>query len=205
MKWYEADVQKVEQQIKQLDYTPSTLFYGSSSIRLWNTLYDDFKPYCPANMGFGGSTLEACVYFFPRMMKRLNPKYMIVYAGDNDLGDGKSPEAVLHYFLQLDGEIRKQFGDTPYTFMSIKPSITRWHINSTIKHTNLLIKNAISSMKSSTCFLDVYSAMIDLTGLPIKSLYDRDGLHLSADGYQVWKSVLLSHISSELNDSFIAS
>ncbi|CAN5581387.1 hypothetical protein BH10BAC3_BH10BAC3_35400 [soil metagenome] len=200
MKWYEADVQQVEKQIKELEHSPATIFYGSSSIRLWNTLYDDFKPYCPANMGFGGSTLEACVYFFPRMMKHMQPKYLVVYAGDNDLGDGKSPEMVLKYFIQLNGQIRNQFGDIPYTYLSVKPSITRWHINATIKHTNLLIKNVISSWKTNTFFVDIYNPMLDQTGFPKKRFYEADGLHLSADGYQLWKEILLIHMSSQFNN-----
>ena len=200
MVWYENDVRQVEQQIKALRYEPSTIFYGSSSIRLWNSLYDDFRPFQPFNMGFGGSTLEACVHFFPRMMKEMNPNYLVVYAGDNDLGDGKTPEAVLSYFLQLDEHIRLQFGNTPYTYMSVKPSITRWHINDTIQRTNLLIKNAIRTMNGSTRFLDIYNCMLDEKGLPIKNLYDADGLHLSAAGYKVWTDVLVSHISSEFND-----
>jgi hypothetical protein len=194
MEWYEADVQSVEKQLKQLPYKPLTLFYGSSSIRLWQTLYDDFKPYSPANMGFGGATLEACVYFFSRLMQHTDPKHLIVYAGDNDLGDGKTSQAVLGYFLQLNLQIRNRFGNIPCTFISIKPSIARWNINNTIKHTNELIEKSISKM-SNTYFLDVYSAMLDETGLPVKHLYDTDGLHLSGAGYEVWKTILLTHIS----------
>lgn len=204
MVWYEEEVKLVEQQIKALHYEPATIFYGSSSIRLWNSIYDDFKTFKPVNMGFGGSTLEACVYYFPRMMKELNPNYLVVYAGDNDLGDGKTPETVLHYFLQLDDQIRQQFGNTPYTYLSVKPSINRWHINETIQHTNLLIKDAIGQMNSSsTSFLDIYNCMLDEKGFPKSYLYDSDGLHLSAAGYKLWTDVLLSHISSEINEEFM--
>jgi len=202
MVWYENDVRQVEQQIKTLRYEPSTIFYGSSSIRLWNSLYDDFKPFQPVNMGFGGSTLEACVHFFPRMMKEMNPNYLVVYAGDNDLGDGKTPDTVLRYFLQLDDRIRQQFGNTPYTYMSVKPSITRWHINDTILRTNRLIKDAIDKKQTNTSFLDIYNCMLDENGYPIEALYDADGLHLSKAGYNVWRDVLVSHISSEFNDEF---
>ena len=205
MRWYEDEVRQVEQQIKKLHYTPHALFYGSSSIRLWETLYDDFKPYYPLNMGFGGSTLEACVHFFPRVMLNMKPKYMVVYAGDNDLGDDKSPESVLKYFMQLNDQIRKKFGNTPFTYLSVKPSINRWNINERIRYTNWLIKDAIGSMNGNTFFLDIYSHMLDKKGQPKKNLYNADGLHLSSEGYQLWKEMLLTHISSQFNESLMKS
>lgn len=203
MKWYENDVRLVEQKIGALPYDPETLFYGSSSFRLWHSLYDDFKAYAPLNMGFGGSTLEACVHFFPRMMKRLKPSYLLVYAGDNDLGDGKSPEMVLNYFFMLNTLVRNQFGDIPYTYISVKPSLSRWNITDKIKLTNSLIMNAISSMDANTNFLDIYHSMLDARGLPDKTYYEKDGLHLSPRGYGLWKEIMASHISSLLNGKSI--
>ena len=67
MIWYEHEVQRLEQERASLEYEPKMIFYGSSSIRLWETLYEDFKEYQPANLGFGGSTLAACVWFFDRL------------------------------------------------------------------------------------------------------------------------------------------
>jgi len=84
-----------------MPYQPDTLFYGSSSIRLWESLYNDFATYKPVNLGFGGSTLAACVWFFDRLMMPLNPKRLVVYAGDNDLSDGRNPEEVFIFFEQL--------------------------------------------------------------------------------------------------------
>ena len=44
------------------------MFYGSSSIRLWDTLAEDIDPGV-VNLGFGGSTLQACDYFFERLVR----------------------------------------------------------------------------------------------------------------------------------------
>ena len=48
------------------------VFYGSSSIRPWDTLAEDFDPRV-LNLGFGGATLEACDYFFSRLVPPVNP------------------------------------------------------------------------------------------------------------------------------------
>ena len=68
--------------------TRPPVFYGSSSIRLWITLAEDFDPRV-LNLGFGGSTLEACDYFFSRLVMPVSPRSLLLYAGDNDLGDGR--------------------------------------------------------------------------------------------------------------------
>jgi len=62
-------------------------------------LYKDFEEYMPINLGFGGSTLAACAWFFdPIVAPVIHPQTLILYAGDNDLGDGRHPEEVLFFF-----------------------------------------------------------------------------------------------------------
>ena len=200
MYWYEEEVKRVEHERKNIGYNPKTIFYGSSSIRLWESLYQDFAKYNPVNLGFGGSTLEACVYFFERIMEPYNPGYFVIYAGDNDLGDGRKPDEVHNYFIQLCKCITECFGRVPMSYISIKPSLQRWQINDAIHYTNLLIQQTISRHSGHMYFVDVYSSMIGEDGFPEKKFYAEDGLHLSKEGYTLWKKILLTHISLN-NDS----
>ena len=65
MQWYEEEVRGLEQaREKNPPFCDPVAFYGSSSIRLWNTLAQDFAGERIVNLGFGGSTLEACASFF---------------------------------------------------------------------------------------------------------------------------------------------
>lgn len=203
MHWYEEEVERLEKAIAAINYTPKLIFYGSSSFRLWKSLHEDFKRYSPINLGFGGSTLEACVYFFNRIMRPLHPKHFIIYAGDNDLGDGKKPDEVHGYFVELCEQVNKCFGDIPISFVSIKASLSRWQINEEIKQTNELIKNTIDK-HPNMYFVDVYSRMIDDKGQPVAAYYDADGLHLSDAGYAVWKEVLLTHILLNVDSGLIS-
>jgi hypothetical protein len=60
MNSYEPDVRELESHTaKHVNTTRPPVFYGSSSIRLWDTVAKDFDPRI-LNLGFGGSTLEAC-------------------------------------------------------------------------------------------------------------------------------------------------
>jgi lysophospholipase L1-like esterase len=38
--------------------------------------------------------------------------------------------------------------------------------------------------------------MLGANGLPVKELYEADGLHLTRKGYLIWKEVLLQHFAT---------
>ena len=196
MVWYENEVQRLEKEREALTYDPKLLFYGSSSIRLWESLNEDFAPYQPVNLGFGGSTLAAGVWFFPRLVAPFHPDSIIVYAGDNDLGDGRHPEEVFIFFQQLVSRVRQQFGDIPLAFISIKPSITRWDIVDRIRYTNKIIREEIDRQHDHLHYIDVYSRMIDKAGYPKREFLDPDGLHINEKGYALWKEIILRYLST---------
>jgi hypothetical protein len=70
------------------------VFVGSSSIRLWSTLAEDFPGVPIINRGFGGSELPDSVHFADRIVMPYRPRAVVLYAGQNDLWAGKSPSAV---------------------------------------------------------------------------------------------------------------
>lgn len=189
MFWYEMDVRGVEERKKLVD-NPKTLFYGSSSIRLWDNLYRDFAAYKPLNMGFGGSTLAACNVYFERLMEGLNPDIFVLYAGDNDLGDGRHPEEVFIFFKQMIADIRKRFGNIPILYLSIKPSITRFSIIDQIRFTNLIISTEIKKMNDNVFFVDIFEKMLDANRSPNRLLFLSEGLHINDNGYAIWTKTI---------------
>jgi lysophospholipase L1-like esterase len=195
MYWYEDEVKRLEKEGLNIGYKPETIFYGSSSIRLWTSLYNDFQDLKPVNLGFGGSTLAACVWFFERLLTPYQPKRLVVYAGDNDLGDGRSPEEVFIFFQQLVVEANKTFGNIPCYFVSMKPSISRFNIIDQFKFANNLIETEIIKHDNNWHFINIFKEMIDAGGRPKNQYYVGDGLHLSPEGYQVWKQAINDQVS----------
>jgi len=191
MYWYEEEIEHLEKVGSDTGYDPEIIFYGSSSIRMWDTLQKDFPQQKVVNLGFGGSTLAACVWFFKRVMAGYKPKALVIYAGDNDLGDGRNPEEVLIFFKQMKAEVKQRFGDDlPCYFMSLKPSPSRWHMVNQFVYTNTLIQKEISREPGNWHFIDIYRKMLDTSGLPKAELYQQDGLHLSTEGYLLWKEIV---------------
>lgn len=195
MLWYEDEVKRLEKEISGFKYAPETIFYGSSSIRMWSSLSTDFAAFKPANLGFGGSTLAACTWFFDRIFATLKPRRIIFYAGDNDLGDGRNPEEVFIFFEQLLARVKQNFGDIPLAFISVKPSVARWALNNQIKYTNQLIQQE-ASKHLNISFIDIYNPMTDTLGYPKRNLFEPDGLHLSPQGYALWRDIILNHLQN---------
>ena len=201
MNWYEDEVVRVEKERNKLHCEPEMLFYGSSSLTLWTTLYQDFDNKKPLNLGFGGSTIAACSWFFERIVAPVtSAKKIILYAGDNDLGDGRNPEEVCLFYRLLVGQIRKTFGNIPVYYISIKPSLHRWEIIGKIKAANRLIREETQTDPFQH-FIDVFPLMLNVQGTPSKSLFEADGLHLSQEGYILWAKAINDFIEEEENNS----
>jgi lysophospholipase L1-like esterase len=189
MQWYEAEVRELERtKVCCVNGNRPPVFYGSSSIRLWETLAQDFEPGV-VNLGFGGSTLEACDYFFPRLVAPVHPRSLLLYAGDNDLADGREAEQVLASFDSLANKVAASLGAISFGFVSVKPSPARYSILNRIRRFNDLVRGAIESGPSGY-YVDVFSAMIDPEGKPRAEFFLEDGLHLNREGYHLWGRLL---------------
>ncbi len=187
MFWYHNEIEALEKQRIASEHNPDTIFYGSSTVRLWPDLETDFKEFNAVNLGFGGSTLAACTWFFDRVMRGYKPKRLVLYAGDNDLGDGRHPEEVFLFFQQFAARVNNEFGDIACYYVTLKPSIARWGIVDRFKFTNQIITKEIENNLPNWQLIDIFSAMLSADGYPNAEYYLEDGLHLSEKGYAVWR------------------
>jgi esterase/lipase superfamily enzyme/lysophospholipase L1-like esterase len=166
------------------------LFYGSSSMRLWPDLRRDFPGLPVLNRAFGGSTLEQCVRYMQRLVIPYNPRAVVLYAGDNDLAEaGRSPGQVRDSLREFLAVFRGTYGGRPVTFLSIKPSPSRMHLLDKVREANRLCRDEIAG-RPDTTFLDVFTPMMGPDGKPRRELFADDGLHLSAEGYRLWRRLL---------------
>jgi lysophospholipase L1-like esterase len=87
-----------------------------------------------------------------------------------------------------------RFGNIPCYFISLKPSLSRWHLADQFSYTNNLIESEIIKHNGNWKFIDLYKRMLTKEGQPERSYYEPDGLHLSQEGYDLWKRVVQSHL-----------
>jgi lysophospholipase L1-like esterase len=114
---------------------------------------------------------------------------VVVYAGDNDIAAGEAPEQVATEFEQLVGHIHTRLPQTRIIFIGLKPSIRRWEQVGQMRAANSLIRD-YSSHDQLLSYVDIDRAMLGADEKPRTDLFVSDGLHLNADGYQLWSSMV---------------
>jgi lysophospholipase L1-like esterase len=189
-KW-EKDIAAFEaQDAKSPPPKNAILFVGSSSIRLWN-LKESFPDRRTINRGFGGSELTDSVRFAKRIVLPHQPRIVVLYAGDNDIVNGKSPKQVFTEFQEFVAVIHRALPKTKIVYIAIKPSIKRWALIDKIREANRLIRQHVAEQKSDKlAFLDIDKPMLGADGKPRVDLLQEDGLHLSKQGYELWSRLL---------------
>jgi lysophospholipase L1-like esterase len=187
---FEPEIQAFEAADRQIPPAPGGIvFVGSSSVRLWPNLVGDFPDSPVLNRGFGGSTLPDVIYFAPRIVLPYRPRLVVLYAGDNDLAAGRTPEQVAADYRTFVRLVRDALPATRVVFVSIKPSPSRWAIHEQIERANALVARAVGRDTLAT-FVDVYTPMLGASGYPRPELYQADSLHMTAAGYALWRTRL---------------
>lgn len=160
------------------------LFIGSSTIRLWKTLAQDFPNHSLINRGFGGSQIVDSTHFAERIIFPYEPQMILLRAGGNDLNAGKSPERVFADFKEFVSTIHARMPRTPVVFISWCPSIARWKQADQEKTLNRLVE-AYARRTPHVQYIETYDMTLGPDGRPRPELFVEDKLHLSAEGYKL--------------------
>lgn len=170
------------------------LFVGSSTIRLWSSLAQDFRQLpVVINRGFGGSTMADCDYFARELVTRYRPRQVLVYAGDNDLAEGRTPAQVLENFVNFVKVVRSELPSARIAYISIKPSPARAALLPRVREANQLLASYVRNLENGE-YIDIFTPMMNASGSPRAELYGTDHLHMNEKGYAVWQSVIAGHL-----------
>ncbi|MEE8600606.1 GDSL-type esterase/lipase family protein [Euzebya tangerina] len=187
---FEIDVRALElQPSQQKSSRPKTVFYGSSTFRLWDTLQTDLGLPGALNLGFGGSTVAACHSYFDRLVVPHRPDRVVLYVGENDVARGVSPEDVSQQIARFADMAERTLPDTTFMFVSLKPTPDRSDRVAAVRRTNELIARDVASRERWT-YVDWFTYLIGTSGDVSSSLFAADGVHLNRGGYGVLSRVL---------------
>lgn len=163
----------------------AVLFIGSSTVRLWKTLAEDFPGVPVINRGFGGTEIEDATHFADRLIFPHAPKQIFLRAGGNDLWAGKSPEEVFTDFKDFVTTVHARLPQTEIVYVSLCPSPSRWPQAEREKKLNALAADFIKGKKLLT-YVETYDLVLGPDGKPREELFVSDRLHLNAAGYKLF-------------------
>ncbi len=164
------------------------LFTGSSSIRMWSSLAEDFPGKPVINRGFGGSQLSDLITYFDRVIMPARPSRIVVYSGTNDISAGEPVEQVFADLATLCGMIRRDLPETTIAVISCAPNPARWNQREKQETFNTLVTAYCARYGHD--YIDVWTPMLGEDGTPSRDIYLEDRLHMNAAGYAIWREVV---------------
>ena len=168
------------------------LFIGSSSIRFWDTLAQDFPGVPVINRGFGGSELRDSTWYADRIIVPYAPRQILIYAGDNDLNAGRTPQQLRADFIAFVERVRRDLPKAKIAYISTKPSPSRAQLLSVQREANPWI--AAAAQRLGVDYIDIFTPMLDACGQPDESLFIEDRLHMNRAGYVIWQRAIAPYL-----------
>jgi hypothetical protein len=202
VKAWESDISKFESLDKSESYPDDAiLFAGSSSIRLWNTLASDMSPFSVIQRGYGGAKLSDFAIYADRIFSPHKCSALVMFIANDITGDNndKSPEEVKELFLNVLKTFRKTHPDTPFFWIAVTPTSSRWKAWPEIRKTNDLIRETCEKHKN-TYFIKTDFAFLTKNGIPDDNLFIADKLHLNSEGYQIWTEIIKGELKKVLHE-----
>jgi len=190
-KAWEPEIALIEAKLKRIPPKPGAIvFAGSSSFRLWDTA-KAFADRDTANVAFGGSEMRDTVHFFDRILKPHAPGRIVIYAGDNDIAAGRTPEQVNEDFVAFVKLVHAQNPKAKVDFVAIKPSPSRAGQKPKQDAANELVRRFIAT-DDRLGYLDIVPMLLNADGKPDPKFFKADRLHLNDAGYATWKKLFLT-------------
>ena len=185
----------------------SVLFFGSSSIRRWDTIKQDMSPWLTIQRGYGGAKLIDANHYAARILGpyigAANPKRckaIVIFVGNDISGNQEkdaSPELVGQRFSRLLQYIRQSDPNLPVFWIEVTPTNKRWKSWPQIQAATRQVQTVLD--RDPNAFLiPTAGAYLGEDGTPRSELFVDDELHLNETGYEIWSAILKCHLHQRL-------
>lgn len=169
------------------------VFIGSSTIRRWTTLAQDFPEHKVINRGFGGSQIADAAQYADRIVIPYAPQAVFLRAGGNDINAGKSPEQVYADFQAFAAKVHASLPNTTVFYIALSPTVARWKNADKEKSLNDMVKN-FAAGKPNVKYIECWDMTLGADGQPREDLFVADKLHFNADGNRLLADRVRPHL-----------
>jgi lysophospholipase L1-like esterase len=161
------------------------LFIGSSGIRLWKTLQQDFPKHKVINRGFGGSEIADSTHFAERIIFPYQPRQIFLRAGGNDIHNGRLPADVAQDFINFVQKVRARLPKTEIYYIAFNPAPARWGETDKLRNLNERVR-ALALEMPRVAVVDAFDVALQPDGKTARTdVFVPDMLHFNAEGYKL--------------------
>jgi len=166
----------------------AVVFTGSSSVRMWTNLQEQFPDVDIINSAFGGSQAHQLLTHLDQTVLRYEPSKVFIYEGDNDINAGQEVSAIMENLDELVTRIHTKLPNTIVNLIAAKPSPSRWEKQESYLALNDLMRQ-YATTHDKVNFVNVWDIMLDDNGKPRTDIFIADNLHMNEKGYALWKEI----------------
>lgn len=187
-------------------YKGEIVFYGPSHFTRWSTKFGmtplrealvgkSGKP-CAVNRGFGSSCSEHQLYYYPRMIRPLEPKVLVYACHGNSASFGYTPEETWEIAQRVVAYTLTDFPETRVYLCGALPgkNMTQEHIESKKAFNSWL--REFAEQTPNCFFIDPF----EYEPLLNDDLFLDDTVHLNSEGYKVFAEFFKKALKDELEN-----
>lgn len=204
---YDAQIARWKSQ-DTLDPVPegSVLFVGSSSIRRWETLTQDFADYNTVQRGLGGALMSELLAQETDLVLRYKPRAVVVWGGTNDLANGASGASVASNFQTFASNLLTAQPNVDLFYIGIMPTPGRQENRPREDIVNAQI-SAMAASNPKIHYIDMPAAFETLNPYSGSAFTSKfvDSIHLNRSGYELFSSTVRQRVDDVVapNKTFV--
>ena len=183
---------------RSLPQTKHDIIFVGNSITDGNEWSEWFGNSRLKNRGISGDISAGVIHRIHEIANR-KPEKVFLMIGVNDLARKIKPDSIVKNILLIANYLRQQSPATRLYIQSILPvsdayNMFALHTNKgkEIKQINAQLRDSARNHRYS--FIDLYSFFSGVQE-KLKKEYSNDGLHLTGDGYLLWKHLMFGYVN----------
>ncbi len=148
-----------------------------------------------ANMGISGDRTQNVLWRIRNgTVDGLQPRFVALMVGTNNLSRGEAPADVAHGILTIVTELRRKL---PHADILVQPPLPRGpSAHDPMRRATEELRPLLAKAEwpANVALVDLHATFVDADGTLSRGLYADDALHLRPAGYEAWGKALRSAI-----------